>query len=559
MTDAQSILAWYTLVPAEPSSGSAIFGFSEYLAALALLLVIFSISEFRYRYRLHLQTINWKFLSLSISASLGVLLLFVQFWFENRLPIPSLLNDPSIIKGVIGLIIIALLFVVAIKAYVLPPMYGRFNAQRFFDVHYHYLHQADPDQLRVIADELSHSILSVARFARLLAPTIREKGKGRIPARIAFAHDFFLLISDRRFCKVIGDRVPYLAVIVLRLCQKPEFELIPVGKFARQAAISFISNPDSAYYEEAEPLDGSYFGYEKPITTAIFGSYRFVERCGSESSLTPLSIGFSYSRTFDRVCMNGYSRAALHYLKDYLVETGGTARAQGVYDVFATFSAFSSSIYRLNGAPSEQLYESRDYHSLVETVEFIKGTLIMLKEGNHRIGSLKYVDRSEFNIYDQLSSLVHKLILSSGSVAQPSWTSWVVQHNELWAELFSFDDSYPFKILRKKVHRLIYNDVIQMDRYANFKGARTIGYCLNVLGLTPIKRNGNDRKESFPIQSIVLSWTRKNYGRLLKDNPKVAAAMMQGSISYDPESRQIIKTYRDDIGNSPSREFLAIG
>jgi hypothetical protein len=40
------------------------------------------------------------------------------------------------------------------------------------------------------------------------------------------------------------------------------------------------------------------------------------------------------------------------------------------------------------------------------------------------------------------------------------------------------------KVVKFKVRRLLYDEVARMNEFANFQGAKIIGFCLNVMGLT---------------------------------------------------------------------------
>jgi len=100
------------------------------------------------------------------------------------------------------------------------------------------------------------------------------------------------------------------------------------------------------------------------------------------------------------------------------------------------------------------------------------------------------------------------------------------------------------------------DEIMRMDDFANFQSARILGFCLNVLGLNLVDRHTGYQKEFYPLQAAALSWARANYGRLRRDNPKVAEACLQGSITYDADTHRLVKTYARDWGKEPDRDFL---
>jgi hypothetical protein len=94
-----------------------------------------------------------------------------------------------------------------------------------------------------------------------------------------------------------------------------------------------------------------------------------------------------------------------------------------------------------------------------------------------------------------------------------------------------------------------------MEKYWNYKGARILGMCLNVMGLD-LSREVHRPKEYRDLKKFVLCWTRKNYLRMLNDLPEVAAACLMGTITYDPENRRIVKTYSKGLSRVAPQEFL---
>jgi len=94
--------------------------------------------------------------------------------------------------------------------------------------------------------------------------------------------------------------------------------------------------------------------------------------------------------------------------------------------------------------------------------------------------------------------LIFETIFAASSVSSPEWTAWSIQHNAVWADIFGFDDGKATKIIALKVRRLLYDEIKRMDTFGNFKGARILGYCLHVLGLTLMDRHKGFRREFHP-------------------------------------------------------------
>ena len=95
-----------------------------------------------------------------------------------------------------------------------------------------------------------------------------------------------------------------------------------------------------------------------------------------------------------------------------------------------------------------------------------------------------------------------------------------------------------------------------MDELVNFRGARLLGFCLNVLGLKLTDRHRGFQREFYPLQAASIGWVKANYRTLLAEHPEVAEACVQGRISYDHDNHRLVQTYSDRTGKEPNREFL---
>jgi hypothetical protein len=113
-----------------------------------------------------------------------------------------------------------------------------------------------------------------------------------------------------------------------------------------------------------------------------------------------------------------------------------------------------------------------------------------------------------------------------------------------------------WKIVQFKLRRLLYDEVVQMDRIPNFKSARVLGICLNVMGLE--LGTGEVGREHRPLQRVILAWTRRNYLRVRCEYPKVADACLVGGISYDAKRKRLVKTYAEGLNRKPDQRYLAL-
>jgi hypothetical protein len=96
-----------------------------------------------------------------------------------------------------------------------------------------------------------------------------------------------------------------------------------------------------------------------------------------------------------------------------------------------------------------------------------------------------------------------------------------------------------------------------MKRFPNFKGARILSYCLNVMGLK--RKEGDYDRDSRALHQAILLWTKKNYAWLYAENPRVAEACLADGMTWDAKSRRIVLTYlADGLRLTPAYVYLDV-
>ena len=99
--------------------------------------------------------------------------------------------------------------------------------------------------------------------------------------------------------------------------------------------------------------------------------------------------------------------------------------------------------------------------------------------------------------------------------------------------------------------------IVELRRFPNFKGAKILAYCLNVMGFTD--RGGASDRDIRVLQRAVLSWTRRNYSWLRREHPRVAEACLINGVSFDRKHTRLVKTYpADGLRLKPERFFFEV-
>ena len=367
-----SIRDWngFSLEPAA-SDTSNVFGLAQFLSSLALLVVVFNVSDFRYRYRLYVTRYNLSKVAIYTASMVAGALLLTEVWFQNALPIPHCLNHYANIKiALAGIFLILVIYIVSI-CFLRPAQFGRANALQFFNATARFIHQGNKDRLQAIAEDLSGTMEEIFRLSSQINPT---NGSPTPPTEAAPAHYLLLALADRRFCKLIVERDPAFAVRCFVLAAKyPE---APFAQFSRNVGEEFILNTDSAFYQEESGFSSGYFGYAKPVTSAVFGSYELIEHCAVRG-LSALDLNFSILDTLDATQMGGFKRAGLAFFASYLEKGASEIHSYAFARLLRSMESCSNGIYKINGLPAGA-WKSPDTHDLATSPIFSKEQLLCL-------------------------------------------------------------------------------------------------------------------------------------------------------------------------------------
>ncbi|MCS6764830.1 MAG: Arm DNA-binding domain-containing protein, partial [Candidatus Protistobacter heckmanni] len=190
------------------------------------------------------------------------------------------------------------------------------------------------------------------------------------------------------------------------------------------------------------------------------------------------------------------------------------------------------------GADSPRLQEGR--FSLSEAADYLQGH-----------------PRETF--YDHIASMIFEVIFHASAVRSPEWGCWSIQHNSVWGELFNFNhlDGPAGRVVKFKVRQLLYDEIADMRRFANFKGAKILSFCLNVMGLA-VSQVDYD-KESRALQKAVPAWTKKNFVWLHRYNPRVAELCLVDGMTYDAENLRLVRTSPSEgLRCEPSYVYLEL-
>ena len=532
-------------------NGQKFFGFSEFLAGLALMVLAWTIADVRYRFRVRTAPIPLLGTTFTVVAIVGALTLLTDLWRANQWPVPKgNILTPASWQALLGGLFLLTFLTWAWFAFIHPPVYGRRNAERFAQTLYRLVLRGSPEELAVIADEITPSAVELVRKAtdrgEFKNYGVRpDDEKRREPPKVeAYANDLLLLIADKRLCRAIVKSSPGTALSIFQTMRDTQKYGIQIETFARNLITEALLNRDSFIFHETEGYESGLIGYHKPLSQAIFSNYQMVETIGTV--LDPDVLG---QTKWDAAQWEAYCRVVLVTFADYAGKQFWN-HSFVLYRAKGYIERAASDVYKLNGATNIS-WDDDVLARLRVSVKFVKDAVEILdkkevpKHLRLRIRK-KTNEHVREDFYDHLAAMTFELVFAASAVTSPNDQCWWVQHNTVWSELFNFNrlDGLAGKVVKFKARRLLYNEIADMRRFANFKGARILAFCLNVMGLAPNK--GDYDKDSRALQKAILAWTKKNYVWLHAYNPRVAAACLADGITYDSQNQRLVKTYPID-------------
>jgi hypothetical protein len=543
---------------ANPIREIPIFGFAEFFAAIALLVLAYTLSDEIYKFRI--RTARFSVSKIFPLFIIGVSLFIILFdlYFINRLPIPYFLNHMyyfEIFSSLLTIIFISYWIFVAFAA---PPTYSKENCVRFGQLTFMLVSGGTEAQLNAAAFEIGRSSSALVTLAhkRVKEWDFNNGGiKLSIPVEAAIALDLFLLIGDRRFCRVVARQLPWVAAEIFHELSRQGLHGIRIFQFARNVSYQLIKNEDSAIHSEDEGYLSGLLGEMKPVTNEIFGNYRLVEDISNS--------GFSQLDVFggdDWVAesWNAYFRVLSLYFNSYVREEAYRGRSQSLMSVGHTLCRACDGAFKLDDA-DDSYFKSVEMQKITGVIEFVTSSVTTLNRSEIVKMNFGFKrERHSPDVYDTLSHIAFSAIEAVSLMKTSDFRGWMVQHNSVWGPIFNqIEDGKAADLFYARLRRLIFNEVMNLKTAPNFQSANVLGLCLNVMGLDQARETTLDRHIQ-PLRKTLIPWVQKNFLTLHARLPEIAEACLCGTITYDETNKQLVKTYRGTMGQTPSKEYLSL-
>ncbi|WP_196094325.1 hypothetical protein, partial [Acinetobacter baumannii] len=410
------------------------FGFSEFLAGLALMILAWTIADIRYRFRVQVAPLPLKMITFSIVVFVGLSTILTDLWRASG----WLVFNQTFITSALWQAFLAITFFTTFLiwiwfAFIRPPVFGKLNSKRYVTTIYRYIIEGVPTNLAIIADELTHSAPKIIKYAPEKHRFEKSDNTGKqqkinISKVEIYAYNLLDLIADKRFCKVIIESSPITALAFFEEISDQNKYSVNIPIFARNIVNEAINNKESFIYHEAEWYDSGLIGQTKPITQAIFSNFNMVESIG-----TMFDAPFS---KWDAPQWEAYSRVVLITIEN-LLEKKFINPCYTIYSAMNNLENSVRDLYTLNGSPN--MGENDTYERLKVVIGFIEKFLKLLEEkrADEKI-KLRSLDKENIyydrTIYDHLVNMLFEIICKASFIksSSSSFELWNIHHNTIW-------------------------------------------------------------------------------------------------------------------------------
>ena len=472
---------------------------------------------------------------------------------------PAFVN-PNTVNFMIAAVIAVLVLYWMKISFIWPPRFTRYTAPKFFQEAFLYITNGSREELLVLARALMVEFPRLIFYSSIRISTrFDDEEQSKLTEAEKYAHDLFLLLSNPRFCDVVAEEIPtFPAHLVEEMVHLERFDA-PAHLVIRRIVISLLSKPNSALFVENEWLGRGYTDEVNPITQSIFRNWHRLEvyEGGFES---PLNLSYPYARNWDTDTWRVYFGLAIEYIRGLTSSAQRFQNAGGIDHVLKTTEKAFEQIgdqnkYENAFDPQNPFWHVREANDFLnELIKAFDGA------GEHVYFSRRDEDFFGNDLSSKIAKLLHQVVYYASAVNTKEFRMWEIQHNLVWSPIERSDvrDTEIMKMVRRKLRRMIWSEVKEMDHFPNYQGARYVRFCLNVLGFYDEKVHRRDGlgKDSWALAKVVSDWVAKNYQVIVETHPPVAEAMLPANIEYDAAKQILIRTKDDTLTGVPRiKEF----
>jgi hypothetical protein len=548
-------ICFYSLcvLPLEVSNPVKIFGFAEFLTALALLAIVYTTTDFRYRFRIATVPGPLFASTFLVITLVGIESLLTEVWVNEHLyvPVTSGLTYYRW-QAFFGLLFMVTCMTWIYYGFLRPPRFGRRNAKKYTRAIVAAVLRGSEADLAVLASEVGRSIPSLVAHAAQARQQFAKNGAASVSDVNGAAHDLFGVLADIKMCNAFVVSAPGTIRAFFLELAKREGAGIVAADFARNLTVQALKHAESFIYTEAAGREGGAIAQYRMITSALYGNYSVVE--AAAQSIGHFDIEYRTHRNWGAMELRGYCDIVLVHVKSSAGEwmEGGSARA---FAVALRVIESNISFLRFNDAADLDFY-SENSSKLNAVVEFFSDTISALNEVAIQ-KNLKEHELESFSTHGPFHSLAKLFVAICEEVSRVEGnpgTIWSFYHNRVWGRIFDLTGDGPAQTtVIRTAFKLLITKVKYLETMSHYGSAQLLRMLLTVLGLVPHAAGGN--KLIRTMGRWIRHWTRRNFMSIDQRDPEIAALVGTGMLGFDRGQKRISKTY---LGRNPSSDHLIL-
>jgi hypothetical protein len=530
-------------------AGPRIFGFAEFISALALLVIVFTVVDFRYKFRLQVAPTPLFRVTFGVIGAIGILTLLTEVWVaQDWLVVRTAFITTTIWQATLGGIFLASFLTWIWYAFVRPSSFGRRNAKRYAHSIFATMVKGDDNELAILANE-------VARSAGMILKMSSERPGNNIPSLEVAANQTLASIGNQRFCKILIERAPTTIIELFRLARIQNRDFPLLGYLAVNISTEAITNENSVLHYEMKRFDRGILAQFKPFSSELYGNYRLIESLTPQS---PLDVDYFIQREWRAPQWNVYFFSVLVTLRSYLAGHQNSHSSS----LLGAFEAVNHAIADLQEIDDlEAYFKSDQYNRFDAAINFIEGAVKEIEEAAHAPLQRRAppAQRRRFDdIYEVVAEAAYKIILKTSQLKRKDFGAWAIQRNSAWEHVFGDvkNKSAGWKVVQLRVRRKIYEELITLNNLPHWQNTRLLGLVLNCTSIAPIARNLVS--EEWPLVLFCQAWARKNFAQLHFEHQELAENILVGRLSYDELRGELIQTYERGLKRGPNISIAAV-
>lgn len=538
------------------------FGFSEYLASLALMVVAWTLAGIRYKFRISTATIPLLMLSYFTLGFIGISALLTDLWrAEGWRVFSGTLISPYGWQAVMGAIFLFVFLFWAWFALIFPSKYGRWNSFSYWDELHKIILKGNADECREIGEELGRSIREIVSYA-WSEEDYRKAYDGGNRQRSTFVNAYYAvrfmadrilnLMADTRFCGYLVNTSSTVIFDLFSEIARTKKYNFRIGILAKNLTHAALNEKKSFVFYESGMYHNGYIGGKRSITTVLYGNYMMVEalECVFDSYV-------KHGQDRDPEDWEAYYRLVLMTMRNY-VDTGALVVPSKTLSRVLYELRFLSNININLDEYRGKWSLSNDFRNFVEICEFLKKSIVILNlnSSSEKPEMCKIPsDAAKINIYDDVARAIYEIIVDASSIKNTREFCWAVHFRIICRGFFTLDnDGEAKKVIMYKVRRLIYSKITDYGGLLDFESANLVSFMINLFGLSVNGQVDNNTR----FNRLILSWLAKNYVRCYGRSPVVAESCLRDWIKYDSNGKRLIRDGSFVMGRVSDPQILML-